>query len=69
MLHDIKFCYFHVENFIIPSLVNAAREGAYRLKVDISKRDIDWHDVQDELCKRVTCRLSGYGKIFTVFWN
>lgn len=57
-----------VEKEIIPLLENAARTGQYSCKVEVKEKDVFLTDVQGEILKRVQCKISGYGKSFSVSW-
>ena len=57
-----------VKEEILPMLTNAAKAGQYLCKVEVRRSDVFIGDVQEEICKQVQCKISGYGKTFTVHW-
>lgn len=57
-----------VEKEIVPMLVNAAKAGQRQCRVVINATDVYVTDVQEELHKRVHCKMTGYGKTFSVKW-
>lgn len=57
-----------VKTEILPMLTNAAKAGQYQCKIEIRRSDVFVSDVQTEICKMVQCKVTGYGKTFTVHW-
>lgn len=57
-----------VKTEILPMLTNAARAGQFMCKVEVRRSDVFISDVQNEISKAVQCKISGYGKAFSVHW-
>ena len=57
-----------VKTEILPMLTDAARAGQFLCKVEVRRSDVFVCDVQSEICKMVQCKITGYGKTFTVRW-